>query len=563
MQNQRSMIERRAVWIALAGVLAAGCAAEMDGAAGVPDGSPDSADAPPVRLVVLVVVDQLPAWSFERDRAAMSGGVDRLLDRGVYFAAGEYPYASTLTAPGHATLSTGTAPRQHGIIANMWYERESDLVVDAGADDAHPLLAVRADAVPGPGRSSHRLLAPGIADALAAGTEGAGRAVTVSYKDRSAIFMAGQTGALALWLDASQPGMTTSDFYAPALPGWLSDLEDREPLAARLEEVWEPRDPALLAELTGNVDEGPGEGPSDGGLGTHFPHAPATAANPWIAFGATPGANDLVFDVAEAAVIGEGLGADATPDFLGISLSAHDGAGHAWGQESWERLDLYLRLDRRLGEFLDFLDTTVGPEGYAVVLTSDHGATPLVEQSQLAGRQAWRINKADIVAAADLAATQVLGPGPWAAAHEGNTLFMKPAFFARTAAEQTAARDAMVAALAALPGMGLVASVEELSGPCDAVADAQRPACETIAPGRSGQIFAAATGDSLIAYSPTGTNHGAPTDWDRLVPVIVAAPGTSPRREDDRTSMLRVAPTLTSLLGVPPPALAAERPLDR
>jgi len=562
-QNQRVMIERTAARIALAGALAVGCASE-DPVAVAPDGSPDaSADAPPVRLVVLVVVDQLPAWSFERDRPALSGGIDRLLDRGVYFAAGEYPHASTLTAPGHATLSTGTAPRQHGIIANQWYDGETDLVVDATDDAAHPLLALTPDAMTGPGRSSHRLLAPGIADALAAGTDGRGRTVTVSLKDRSAIFMAGQANALPLWLDSSQPAITTSDLYAASLPRWLVDLEGQHPLATRLQEEWVPGDPALLAELTGNVDEGPGEGPSDGGLGTHFPHAPATAASPWGAFGATPAANDLAFDVAEAAVIGEGLGADATPDFLGISLSAHDGAGHAWGQESWERLDLFLRLDRRLGAFLDFLDATVGPEGYAVVLTSDHGATPLVEQSQLAGRPAWRIDRNEIVAAAERGATQVLGPGPWAAAHEGNTVYMKRAFFDRTAAEQAAALDAIVAEVQALPGMGLVVPADQLTGPCDAMAAAERPACETLAPGRSGHVFAAATGDSLIAYSPTGTNHGAPTDWDRLVPVVVAAPGSSPRREDDRTSMLRVAPTLASLLGVSPPAMASEQPLDR
>jgi L-alanine-DL-glutamate epimerase-like enolase superfamily enzyme len=65
-------------------------------------------------------------------------------------------------------------------------------------------------------------------------------------------------------------------------------------------------------------------------------------------------------DAALAAIAGERLGADDVADYLAISVSSHDYAGHAWGQESWERLDLLLRIDRRIGELLAHLDRTVG-----------------------------------------------------------------------------------------------------------------------------------------------------------------------------------------------------------
>ena len=47
------------------------------------------------------------------------------------------------------------------------------------------------------------------------------------------------------------------------------------------------------------------------------------------------------------------LGADDVPDLLAISFSAHDYAGHSWGPDSWEVLDLTLRLDRALGQLFD------------------------------------------------------------------------------------------------------------------------------------------------------------------------------------------------------------------
>jgi len=55
----------------------------------VPDGAP--------RLVVLVVIDQWPEWSFEQKRSAFHSGFERLLSEGEW-RVGEHPSAATLTA---------------------------------------------------------------------------------------------------------------------------------------------------------------------------------------------------------------------------------------------------------------------------------------------------------------------------------------------------------------------------------------------------------------------------------------------------------------------------------
>src|SRR3974390_2157542 len=63
------------------------------------------------KLVVLVVFDQfrgdyLTKWEklFDKD------GFGRLLRDGAWFQNCHYPYAFTLTAPGHASISTGCPP---------------------------------------------------------------------------------------------------------------------------------------------------------------------------------------------------------------------------------------------------------------------------------------------------------------------------------------------------------------------------------------------------------------------------------------------------------------------
>src|SRR5689334_960250 len=73
------------------------------------------------KLVVLIVVDQLPSWTFEKRKALLTHGFARLLADGVYWPRAEYPYAYTYTAPGHAALATGAPPSVTGVIGNTWY----------------------------------------------------------------------------------------------------------------------------------------------------------------------------------------------------------------------------------------------------------------------------------------------------------------------------------------------------------------------------------------------------------------------------------------------------------
>jgi predicted AlkP superfamily pyrophosphatase or phosphodiesterase len=87
----------------------------------------------------------------------------------------------------------------------------------------------------------------------------------------------------------------------------------------------------------------------------------------------TPYGNDLVAEMAKAALEGEGLGQDQVTDFLAISFSSTDRIGHAMGPNSVEIEDTYLRLDRQLASLLTELDDKVGKYEYVVFLSADHG----------------------------------------------------------------------------------------------------------------------------------------------------------------------------------------------
>uniref|UniRef100_UPI003D0F1D34 alkaline phosphatase family protein n=1 Tax=Haliangium sp. TaxID=2663208 RepID=UPI003D0F1D34 len=279
----------------------------------------------------------------------------------------------------------------------------------------------------------------------------------------------------------------------------------------------------------------------------------------------TPAGDELFMVTARAAIDALGLGTGPVSDFLALSFSAHDYASHYWGQESWERLDLVVRLDRALGEFMDELDRRLGPDGYALLLTSDHGTTRLVERSRAAGRLARRIAVDEIERAAAAAATTALGPGEWVAAGSRATLHLGADFDALPAATRESALDAVVAAVAAIDGIQYAARVDRIAGGCDRRAGLEALACRSLVPGASGHVYFAAAPDSVITEHPAGTGHGSPNPDDRTVPIFVYAPAhprwARARVERRPVSLLQVAPTLATLLGVPAPPAATAPPL--
>ena len=514
---------------------------------------------PEPKLVVLLVVDQLPAWSFDDAEPHLSGGLARLLREGTQLT-GRYPYAATLTAPGHATLGTGVPPHQSGVFVNKRYDRQRAKVVSSVDDptsDTHVLTGDAPSRRAG-GASSWQLDVDGTADALRVGSQGLGKSVGISIKDRAAILPLGRRPDLAIWYDAKQPAMTTSTFYAAEPPAWLASLARTSPISEQLNEVWTPLDPSKLEEVALDVDAAAGE-TSYGGLGPTFPHAIGQSKLPAFAYGFTPASNAMLIETALAAIDGEGLGEDDVPDVLSISFSAHDKAGHLWGQESWERTEILLRLDEQLGEFFSELDARVGTDNWAVVLTADHGAAPRVERSAKHW-EARRIPTKQIKEVANAAASRsarrrgVDRPrrGHDALARRCRPKAPRPGAGAgrrRHGRRGGAARGNRLR-LADLAGRRRLRRAPELLG----------LVCRSLPPDLAGDLYYVPRSHSVIG-SEHGTTHGTPHLYDRDVPIVIRAPWADTPLPNGPVSMLRVAPTLARLLGVKPPRTARGKPL--
>jgi hypothetical protein len=531
----------------LAGVLA--CAPAAPPLAPVQIQTRRAEPAAAVRLVVAVVVDQLPSWALERYRELLdpNGALRRGMTSGAYYEEGEYDYAGTYTAPGHATLYTGALPRTHGVAANEVWDAARSHVESVVDDGQNAVLGAS-----GQFASPLVLRVPTVADELERETSGQARTVSLSIKDRAAVLPGGKRPDLALFYDAKRGLFTTSSYYLPSLPDWLVRFQTEHPISARLE-PWQPTDPAALERLLG-ADTGVGEGNWQG-LGVAFPHDPRAAPEPLTAVRITPIATDYLFDLAAECVRNLELGRDDTPDLLMLSISSVDYAGHTYGPDSWEYADNLVRTDRALTRFLATL-SPLGP--VRVLVTSDHGVAPLPERARERGHLSFRVEPKKVAEAANRALAGRFGLNtPPVASYTEPFVYLSPE------AKASPAKPEILAAVAGqvgkVPGVAVVYGLGELLGhaprselellvqasvPSDPVAD----------------LFVVPSEYSVVDPSlpaGNGTSHGSPWTYDRHVPIVFWGPGVAPQHEAAPVSILRVAPTLAGLLGIRAPEAAA------
>ena len=315
------------------------------------------------KLVVVIVIDQFRGDYLERYRDQFGeGGFRMFLDHGANFTDCNYDYANTRTAPGHATLLTGSYTSGHGIVANEWWDPEKKKRVTSVEDDNTKLVGASKT---GPGASPHNLMSDTLGDELKLATGGKARVFAIALKDRAAVLPAGFSGDAAYWIDQKTGDWITSTYYRADLPEWVRNFNGTRPSERRAEKYlnrqWKDREGNTLGSTAPRTGKNKDDEP----------------AGFYQVVGSTPFANDYQLEFAKELVLYEKLGAGAATDLLVISLSANDILGHQVGPDSPQMRGMALELDRSLAEFFNFLGQQIGMANVWMALSADHGIAPL------------------------------------------------------------------------------------------------------------------------------------------------------------------------------------------
>lgn len=500
------------------------------------------------RVVVAVIYDQLGSDNLLAHLELLDarGAIRRAVDSGVFLERGTYPYANTLTGPGHVAVHTGAVPLTSGIDGNSFWDAARRRAVGVVDDPSRPVFGREADGV---GVSPTRLRVPTVAHALRAATSGAAKIISLSIKDRSAVLSVGSAADLVLWFDPALAAFTSSSVWGKALPDWLGRYRDAHPIRALLV-PWTAERPELYAARLG-PDAAPGEGDLRG-FGVSFPHRFDGLDAPISALQHTPMLSEYLVGLTETAARELHLGEDVVPDFIALSISGTDAAGHVFGPGSWEYWDHLIRADRAVGAWLARLEQRAP---IAVLVTSDHGVAPLPESQP---GPAGRLIPARLERRLEAALTTHWGAGPWVAGVHMPFVFLNEA--ARHHPERARLLEVARSALLEEPALRDAWPLERVRafGDSDPVERAMRL---SVTPENEADLmFLSRPHYPLDLRDPAeqGTNHGTPYDYDRQVPVLAFGARVPERRSGEPVDQMRVAATLAHLLGIPAPASGAE-----
>jgi predicted AlkP superfamily pyrophosphatase or phosphodiesterase len=491
------------------------------------------------KLVVVLVIDQMRADYLVRYGGLLEHGLKRLTTQGAWFQNAAYPYMATLTCVGHTTIGTGTLPYRHGIIQNAWYDRAASKSV-ACTDDSD-VAEIGYGNFTGPGDSARWMLAPSLAETMKHSPST--RVVTMSWKARSAIGLAGHASDASIWFDA-RGGWETSTAFAKAPVGWMADFVQANPVTRDAGKTWER---ALPVDRYTGPDDGPGERGSSG-WDAKFPHALGVAGDRayYAHLEGSPYGDQYLEEMAEAGIDANHLGKGDGIDFLGVSFSSLDVIGHAYGPRSHEIQDEIVRLDRTLGRLLDHLDEKVGAGNYVLALSADHGVADVPEQATGGGRVLSNVVNASIDAVLKEAS---YGEGTFVAATVGSDVYFKPGVYDRLRQDKKTLK-ALAEAMTKLSGVARVLSADELA-PADArrSKDPQiRAAALSYFAGRSGDLIVIPKENWIMGASVT--THGTLNPYDQKVPVILFGAGIQPGVRPEPATPADIAPTLAAIAGV-------------
>ncbi|SHJ55585.1 Predicted pyrophosphatase or phosphodiesterase, AlkP superfamily [Reichenbachiella agariperforans] len=512
------------------------------------------------KLVVGIVVDQMREEYLYRFYDHYSeGGFKRLMNDGFEVKNAHFNYIPTKTAPGHASVYTGTTPRVHGIIANDWYDKEEKRYRYCVEDETMTQVGGSAET----GKISPvNLQTTTVTDELALFYQERAKIIGMSIKDRGAVLPAGHQPDAAYWYDTQTGEFMTSSYYKEALPKWVKKFNKQGLADSYMQGAWETFFPIEKYVESGD-DNRAGERPFAGKNEATFPYDLKAYSKPRSLIKSTPWGNTILAEFAKASLESEGLGQDEVTDFLAVSFSSTDYVGHTFGPYSKEVEDTYVRLDRDLESLFQALDEKVGKGQWTVFLTADHAVAPIPEAMKEKHMPAdyWGERSAREVLNAKL--NEAFGIDSLIESVSNEQLFLNHDLIGESSLTVSDVKAYLISLLKKTDGINAVYDGDDISNYSGNNYDVSM-----LAAGynqhRSGDILLIIN-SGWIDGDPngenTGTTHGSHYSYDTHVPMLFYGWGVHKGKTYDYHPITDIAPTISMLLNIGLPSGATGQPI--
>jgi predicted AlkP superfamily pyrophosphatase or phosphodiesterase len=505
------------------------------------------------KLVVGLVIDQM-RWDYlyrYYNLYTEDGGFKRLIRQGFSCDNAMIPYVPTVTACGHTSIYTGSIPAIDGITGNNWWDYELNKLVYCCEDDNVSTIGSNTNA----GKMSPRkLLVTTLGDELRLATNFQNKVIGIALKDRAAILPAGHSANAAYWYDDKTGDWITSSYYMNDLPQWVKDLNSKKLADNYYAQNWNTLYP-LDKYVQSTPDEEPYEYRPFGAGVKGFPYnLQQFAGKNYGILEATPYGNSFTFDMVKAAINGEKLGAGSNTDLLTISLSTPDYIGHTFGPTSVEAEDDFLRLDKDIGSFLDFLDKQIGKGNYLLFLTADHGVAQVPQFLKDHQIPAGNVDDQKISGQLNSLLKDKFKVDNLVIGIINYQVYLdRKAMASGRRLNKEDVNNAVIDFLLQQPGISRAFALDNLSE-VTINNSIKNKIANGYLPSRSGDIQIISYPQWIEGFMIGGTTHGVWNPYDSHIPLIWYGWNVRPGKTNREVYMTDIAPTIASMLHIQMPS---------
>ncbi len=492
------------------------------------------------KLIVVIVIDQFRAdylTRFEKvflpaQAGSRLGGFNYLMGKSAYFPFAKYDILQSMTCPGHATILTGSYPAQNGISLNDWFDRNEKRNIYCVEDKED-------------GFSPRKLNGTTVSDELK-NSGGRAKVISVALKDRAAIMLGGHRADAAFWLN-DDFNWESSKYYFPQakIPEWLEKYNVERQKQKGLKYIFK--------------SSGKGSGMSE--VNSDFERETTYGSKFSLAY---PFGLKVTTEMAIRALKEYKLGLNESTDFLTISYSSHDFLGHDTGANNREMEELTVAADQSLAELINAVRAQLKNhfKDVVFVLTGDHGVSPNTKYLKDAKIDSGLIDSPKLVESINQKLNAKYGAvsGNWLMKVQSFNFYLN----LKAAAEKKIAvadlEEFVKAEILRTPGVAAVFSKSDFYSKSLPAGQNERQIMKTFNSLTNGDVV-------LIPkafYMESGHNstHMTGYNYDRMVPLLILAKNLQAGVYSTSVEIVDLAPTLSFLLGILPPALSEGRVLN-
>lgn len=379
---------------------------------------PKIAPEKPKLIIGILVENFRPEYLQNYQKGLSKNGLLKLFQEGTSGNHLQYRYLIRQSLPAYATLVTGANPNTHGIVANQWYDKRSDKMQDACFDERFKTVG---NSVYSGKLSPANLLIPTVFDKLKVSLAGKSKLIAIAPEMNTATLMGGYAANQAYFFDDRTGNWVSNSYYDSTLPAWVNQFNQKKIADIYMKKEW-----SKLLDKSYYPDEFDQNLYEKGIQGkVNFPYLLEKLGDKdYKLLSKTPYGSNLSFDFANNCLLNEGMGKDAYPDVLLISINSFAQAEPVFSPYSDEIADLVYRLDKDVENLLQFVNQEVGEENCMIFLTST-GVNPTpAEISKSLKLPAGEFDPSRMITLLKAYLNAEYGAGEWLLKYSNQQLFL-------------------------------------------------------------------------------------------------------------------------------------------